>query len=176
MATNLTSGIAKPICRDNQGGLNKEVYIADFNKDITYTEDTDGITILSFTGGTASYYTFEQPNEVGEWTEEATSDVTSQVTRFVGSITLTFYKNDAELKNQINLLMKGDLSILILDRLGNYHLMGKENGVTATTNSSQFGVLYSDPNQATITFTSNESETIAPVDQTSANFNIIPLP
>jgi len=58
-------------CRDSIGGVN-EVYIGNFDSNVTYTTGTNSI-IEGFTGGTVSYYTFEQEVEVSEFTEKVTA-------------------------------------------------------------------------------------------------------
>jgi len=157
-------------CRDNTGGI-QWVAIANFDSTITYTLGTnDVIEGLSAVGPT--YYTFQQEMEVGEFTEKMTASTENGTVVYEQSVTLTMHKLDATLKNTLKLLAQGNLSILILDQRGIYHLMGKQNGVRATEGNSGVGKALSDLNGVTITLSAKEPAPSNEVNQTLAGFVI----
>jgi len=158
-------------CRDSIGGVN-EVYIGNFDSNVTYTTGTNSI-IEGFTGGTVSYYTFEQEVEVSEFTEKVTASTENGTVFYETTLSITLIKNDASLKNIMKLLTKGHLSIIVLDSRGVYHLLGKENGVRANDGTIGVGKAFGDLNGFTLSFLAKESEPANEIDQTLANFSLI---
>lgn len=158
-------------CRDNVGGIQK-AFIGNFDANVTYTEDAESV-ITAFSGATVSYYTFEQENETGEFTEAASISNENGTVFFEQSVTLTFHKVDAALKNQVKLLSQGNLSLLILDQRGSYHLVGKQNGVRVTEVSGGVGKAYGDLNGYVITFLGKEPAPASEIDQDLAQFEIV---
>jgi hypothetical protein len=161
-------------CRDNVGGIQK-AFIGNFDANVTYTEDVDG-TIIAYSGATVSYYTFEQENETGEYLESASISNENGTVFFEQTCTLTFHKVDAALKNQVKLLAQGNLSLLLLDQRGTYHLVGKQNGVRVTEVAGGVGKAYGDLNGYTITFLAKEPQPASQVDQDVAQFDIVANP
>ena len=171
MACIINSGYALD-CRDNIGGI-QEVYIGNFDNNVTYTLGTNDI-VEGFAGGTVSYYTFAQENEVGEFIETMNASTENGTVFFEQNLTLTFHRLNAELKNQLRLLAQGNLSVLILDQRGVYHLMGIQNGVRATEGTSGVGKAYGDLNGVTVTLQGKEPAPANEVDQVLTGLVIIP--
>lgn len=159
-------------CRDSIGGIST-VYIGNFDENITYTTGTNSI-IESFTGGTVSYYTYSQEIEVAEFNESIVASTENGTVVFEQTLSITLHKNNALLKNTLKLLVQGHLSILILDARGTYHLMGKGNGVRASEGTLGLGKAFGDLNGFNLTFMAKEQEPSNEVNQTLANFSIIP--
>lgn len=154
-------------CRDNTGGI-AEVYIGEWNGDsLTYTYGTDNI-IGTFSGTTASFYTFEQEIETGSYTENGQFSTENGTAFYEQTLSITLHKLDASLRNKILLLGQGKWRIIIKDQRGNYWLMGKQNPVRVSASTPGLGKAYGDLNGAIITFTGKEPEPTHQVSSTAA--------
>lgn len=148
-------------CKDNTGGV-QTFYIGSFSSDATYTYDADNI-VTGITSG-ATYYTFEQRNENGEFTSEGQHSVENGTNFWIQTANLIFHKNQASIRNTLLLLAKSSLSVVVKDQNGKYWLMGKQNGAELVASSSNFGKAYGDLNGVTISIEGREP---APADEMS---------
>jgi len=148
-------------CRDNVGGI-QNALIATFDPTVVYTVDVSNQIDTITTSPT--YYTFEQENETGEFTETASISNENGTVFYEQSVTMTFHKATAAIKNQIKLLAQANLSLIILDQAGVYHLVGKQNGVRVTEVAGGVGKAYGDLNGYTVTFMGKEPEPAVTID------------
>lgn len=156
MATSciLTSGYELG-CRDNIGGI-QEVYIGEWNGDsMTYVLGTDNI-IGTFSGTTASFYTFEQEIETASFTENGVFSIENGTSFYEMTLTISLHKLDAALRNQILILGQGKWRIIIKDQRGLYHFMGFQNPVRVSASTPGVGKAYGDLNGAVVTFMGKE--------------------
>lgn len=171
MATCDLSGGKVLGCRDNIGGIS-EVYIGTWNGDsLTYVYGTDNI-IGTFSGATVSFYTFEQEIETGSYQEAGNFSTENGTAFYEQTLTITLYKMDAALRNQIMILGQGKWRVIIRDQRGNYWLMGSQNPVRVSASTPGFGKAYGDLNGAIITFTGKEPLSAYQVS-TSAALSVI---
>ena len=157
-------------CRDSIGGI-KAAYIGNFSSGATYTLDADDI-VTAFSGATAAYYTFEQEMETGEFNQTGAYSTENGTVFFDQQLTLTFHKNDADLRNQLLVLSQANMSVIVEDQRGNYWLMGFQNGVRAVNGSSNTGKAYGDLNGFTITLQGKEPEPAHNISPTASGFPI----
>lgn len=169
MACLLSSGYTLG-CRDNIGGV-LEVYIGNFDSGQTYTLDASDI-ITGFAGSTVSYYTFEQEMETGEFNQTGAYSTENGTVFFDQQLTLTFHKNDADLRNQLLVLSQANMSVIIKDQRGEYWLMGYQNGVRAINGSMNTGKAYGDLNGYTITLQGKEPEPAHNISATASGFPV----
>lgn len=156
MATSciLTSGYQLG-CRDNIGGI-QEVYIGEWNGDaMTYVMGADNI-IGTFSGTTASFYTFEQEIETASFTENGVFSIENGTSFYEMTLTISLHKLEATLRNQILVLGQGKWRIIIKDQRGLYHFMGFQNPVRVSASTPGVGKAYGDLNGAVITFMGKE--------------------
>lgn len=153
MSCLLTSGLPLP-CRESMPGL-KAIYIANFETVSGITTDATNV-VTGITAGT--FYNFALNKEAGEFTENINSSPQNGTVAYEPTINLYLSKYATVLRNQIVLLAKSKLLVIMLDRNGQYWMAGVENGMDCTAGSGVVGKAYlGDPNGWNITFTGQES-------------------
>jgi len=70
------------------------------------------------------------------------------------------------------LLAQGNLSLIVLDQSGVYHLVGMQNGVRVSAIDGGVGKAYGDMNGYTVSFTAKEPQPAVIIDQTAAAFTL----
>tara|TARA_R110000772_G_scaffold16001_3_gene45908 strand:+ start:121 stop:633 length:513 start_codon:yes stop_codon:yes gene_type:complete len=164
MACLLTTGYQLG-CRDSIGGI-QEIYIANFSSGATYSLDAnDNITGVG--GVTASYYTFEQEMETGQFDQTGEYSTEMGTVFFTQDVTVMLHKNDAALRNQLLVLSQANMSVIILDQRGEYWLIGYQNGVRTTAGAMNTGKAFGDMNGVTITLQGKEPEPAYRIDDIS---------
>lgn len=172
MATtcNLSYGYTVP-CK-SVGGV-QAVWIGTWTSGLTYTLDSSaaGITssyntITGFTGATGTFYKFEANLETASLVEAGGFSVENGTAFYTQTCEITLSGGLAQaLVEQINILGKGRWRIVLLDQIGNYWLMGKQNPVNVTAATPGLGKAYGDLNGSVITFEGKEP---APINQISS--------
>lgn len=157
-------------CRDSLGGV-KKVFIGNFDSGQTYTFNADNI-ITAFAGSTVSYYTFEQEMETAEFNQEGQYSTENGTVFFDQQLTLTFHKNDADLRNQLLVLSQANMSVIVEDQRGEYWLMGIRNGVRAISGSMNTGKAYGDLNGFVITLQGKEPHPTHYISPTASGFPV----
>ena len=166
MACVLTSGYQIP-CRQIAGV--QKVFIGTWNdQSLTYGATSGDGTITSFGGATVSFYTFQQPIETSSFTAPAEASIENNAIQYKQALTINVHVLTATLLNQIKILGQGVWRILILDRNGNYFLMGKSGPVQVSAIDGGLGKAGTDLNGATITFNSIEDQMLYAVTSTAA--------
>lgn len=169
MSCLLTTGYSLG-CRA-QAGVTK-VFIGSWTN-MTYQYETDGITIGTFSGATTSFYTFEQTIETANYTSAAEVNNENNAIQYAQSLEITLTNMTATLANQIKVLGQGVWRILILDKQGNYWLMGSTGPVQVSAIASGLGKAGTDLNGATLTFMSKETVALTAVKSSAAQALIV---
>jgi len=169
MSCVLTSGYTLD-CRSIAGI--QAVYIGTWNGSVlsfsASTATANAGEITNFTGGTSSFYKFEQPIETGSLTETGNFNVQNGTAYYDQVVEITCHNTDQSLINKVNTLGRGKWRILVLDVNGNYFLVGKQNPVFVTSVAGGSGKAYGDLNGFTITFTGKEFDVLTQVSSTAA--------
>lgn len=155
MACTITSGLPLQ-CRESMPGVQK-VFITNFENVTGYTLNaTNVITGMTLSPAT-TFYTFNLNKEAGEFLENGTSSPTNGTVAYEPTVNLYLSKYATTIRNQIQLLAKTKLGVIVLDRNNQYWYLGATNGMDATTLSGVVGKAYlSDPNGWNITLTGQE--------------------
>lgn len=140
-------------CKDNTGGVQK-FFIGNFSATTVYSEDSTGV----ITGGTVvpTFYTFEQRNEVGEFTQEGQHSVENGTNFWNQTCNLTLYKYQASIRNLLFTMAQTQLQVIVLDQNGKYFLIGEQNGADMTSSTGSAGKAYGDLNGSTFTLLAKE--------------------
>jgi len=167
MSCILGSGIALG-CKDSLGGI-KEVYIASFENQTTYTYDVNDIvdTVTYPALVTQSFYTFAQRNEAGEFTQTGNHSVENGTNFWSQMVNLVFTKNDAENRNILKVLAQSKLIIIVKDQNDIYWLVGQDNGADLTASTVGAGKAYGDLNGSTVSFEAKEKAPARQISQTA---------
>jgi hypothetical protein len=150
-------------CRDSIGGISI-AYIGNFEANQGYVFNGDN-EITGLTGsGTVSYYKFEQEMETGSFNQEGAYSTENGTIFFNQSLSLTFHKNDADLRNTLLILSQANLSAIVKDQRGEYWLLGLKNGLRVTAGSMNTGKAFGDLNGVILTITGKEPEPAHRID------------
>jgi len=141
-------------CKDSLGGI-KQVYIASFNDAEVFTYDAEDV--IDTATGTEDFYTFEQRNEQGEFTQTGNHSVENGTNFWEQVVSLVFTKNDAADRNTLKVLAQSTLLVIVKDQNGIYWLVGETNGADLTASTASAGKSYSDLNGTTISITGKEA-------------------
>ena len=152
-------------------GVN-EVYIGNFVDGITYTTGTNSI-ITGFSGGTVSYYTYEQDSGDAELLDAPQVDKGNGSVSYQPSATLILKDLNSELRENILALSKARLSMIIKDRRDRYWLLGRDGGMRMSEANISVGKAGTDLYGASLTLMGDENELFQEIDSTAiASFDI----
>jgi len=138
----LTSGIPLA-CQDNVGGI-KNVYIGAFSDSTTFTYDASDViaTVVS----AETYYTFKFRPQTASFGEEGSHSVENGTNFWTQNLTMAFHKMDAAKRNNILLLAKTSMHVIVETQNGDYWWLGLVNGCNLTASSSAAGQSFGDLN------------------------------
>lgn len=150
-----------------QAGVQK-VFIGAWNDtSMGYLYGADNL-ISGFTGTLISAYTFQQPIETSSFSAPGEISTENNAIQYNQTLTINVQGMTAALLNQIKTLGQGVWRILILDKNGNYFLMGKSGPVQVSAIESGLGKAGTDLHGAVITFTAKEDQPIYEVSSAAA--------
>src|ERR1035437_10293961 len=158
-------------CR-SQAGV-QQVFIGPWNGSSLGMTIVTGSTITAFQGSKVSFYTFQQTTETANFTSAAEINNENNAIQYAQTLEITVTNMTPALVNQIKVLGQGAWRIIILDKQGNYWLMGYSGPVQVSALASGLGKAGTDLNGSTITFTSKETQTLVGVDSAAALAYII---
>lgn len=155
MSCQLTQGYTFD-CRNNVGGI-KKVFIAsrDDIDDITLNGD-NVVTAISFAQN--QFYTYDLTRESSNFSETVNTNVQNGTTFYAQSLEIVLNKLQTNTRNEIILLGRNRLCIVVEDNNGRYWMLGFKNGIDLTAGGSASGTAYGDRNGYTLTFTGSENE------------------
>ena len=170
MACNLTTGFAVG-CNDSIGGV-AEFWIANMPEDFAAATDGSGeVTGLSGTGLT--YFKFECTNAQGAsslMNDNPTVNDANGTSFFDQTATYVLNKMEKAKRNEVKMIARAKMSIIIKDNNGTYWLMGETNGVRLVSGENGTGTALGDRNGYSLSFQAQEPEPMPIVTVT------LPLP
>jgi len=137
-------------CRDSFGGV-KRVLLIEFDN-VTAMTETAGV-ITAITKETGKY--FRQYKLVAFTGDAKTSGAHARdagTSSYTQTVSFPVNKMTTSVKQEIELLAKNRLLIIVEDNNGTYWLYGKNFGMMATTTESMTGVQLADRNGYMLTF------------------------
>ena len=155
MACELTTGVSLG-CRDNAGGV-KEFYIANIPATgLGITQDGTGIVTAIAAG--ATYFKYVPRKKTGMWQDEITVNDQNGTVFYSQTATIPLTKMEQAKRNEVMLLAKANLSIIVKDQNDKYWLLGQDNGITLATSQASSGTDYGDRNGYVLNFEGAEPE------------------
>jgi hypothetical protein len=157
MACNLSSGFSLG-CRDNIGGI-KNLYI--LSGSVSSVTASSGA--ISNIAGTGTFFKFELPRNVGDFTETPTPSLENGTVFYSQVTNLAMHKLQASIRNQVKVLVQNpDLKIVVEtnngtdDYVGQFFYVGRYRGSTVTGGTGGTGTAMGDANQYALTFEAME--------------------
>lgn len=142
-------------CSTSKGGI-REVYIADWQKDIFTVGDSAG-TVTALKAETQWYKYYIKKN-TSSFTSTATIDLANGVNYVSTELNLVFTRQETSKRVEMSALLLNDVAVLVVDANNKVWCLGKDNPVNATAGTAESGVAASDGNKYTLTLT-DESDT-----------------
>lgn len=155
MACSLNSG-QQLGCRESIAGI-RTVYFANFENVSAMTESaTNVITGITMSSST-KFYTFDLRRETAQYNEAIQSSIQNGTLFYEGTLAIFLEKAQTSVRNQIQLLAKAKLMAIILDKNGQYWLLGRTNGLDLSGGNVDWGKASGDANGYTLNFISQEA-------------------
>jgi len=160
MACDLTQGFTVG-CNDSAGGI-AEFYFANMPTTFAIVEASGVVSSITSDGVTElSYYKYECTNAQGAastMNDNPTVNAQNGTSYFDQTCTYVLNKMDSAKRNEIKLLSRAKLSVIIKDNNGAYWLMGATNGVRMTAGDNGTGTALGDRNGYSLSFQGQEPE------------------
>ena len=163
MACVLTSGHTLG-CRDAVGGI-KAVYLTELANKDTITATAGNISAFVLADG-KQFWLYELEKETAECVEKIQTSVENGTVFYETELKIMLHKRSVALRNELMLVAQNRLMIMVLDRNGNYWLMGENNGADLSPSESPFGKAMGDASGYSLTFLAKET---APMQTVAAN-------
>lgn len=158
MACDLTTGFTVG-CNDSSGGI-AEFWFSNMPSDFAIAYDASG-QATGITGTGLAYYKYETTNAQGAasvMNDNPVVDSANGTSYFDQTATYVLNKMDNAKRNEVKLLARAKLSIIIKDNNGTYWLMGATNGVRLTAGDNGTGTALGDRNGYSLSFQGQEPE------------------
>lgn len=152
-------------CDVGSGGVAKEVYIIELENIDSVTESSGTLTaITKATGKVFRKYQLVQDTALFE--ESMVGNRPNGTLYYSQKGSIIINKQQVSVRNEILLLAKNNIAIVMQDNNATYRLFGRDQGLALTTGSATTGTAWGDRNGYTLEFTGNERE-LAPFVQDS---------
>lgn len=158
MACILTSGRTEP-CADSLSGL-KAIYLANFIEDSFTVAATEATAINA---ALTEVFKYELIADGNTFVQTPTQDRNTGTTTYEKVLSVVLKKQTQASANELSIVMKSRLVVIIEGRDGSFKIQGIEDG-TYQTGDFQSGGAKSDFNGYNLTFTSTETQPSAYLD------------
>ena len=157
----LTANYSQKDCIEGIGGMPEAYIIESGNAEF---EETAGVITAITNAPTKKWYHYTFAREVCNAKSTLTTNVQNGTQFHAHEIAIVLNKMKSATRNELKLLSKNNVYIIVKDGNGTWWLFGRQNGLDATGGGSDTGTAAGDRNGYTRTFTSNEPEMEIEVD------------
>jgi hypothetical protein len=155
MSCSLTTGYALG-CRDSVGGI-KTIYVQGWNA--TGTVNTNGSgTVTGFTGFSSGFYEYDLTKATSSMTETLNASIENGSIYYTPEVTFTINKLQVAVRNELRLLARNRLLVIVQDNNNRYWLLGSANGLEATAGTAGTGTAFGDRSGYEMTLTGMEPD------------------
>jgi len=154
MSCLLTQGFSLDCLGDNAGGV-KEIYITEKNNVTAITTVSGAISAITMASG-KQFWKYELYSEQGEVQEVATKKPENGTIAHEQSVTIPLYKQETNKRNELYIVAKNRVLIIVKDSNDKYWLYGEGYGLNLITRTATFGKLIDDRNGYELEFTGKE--------------------
>lgn len=163
MSCAITAGYAIDCNKDSLGGL-KGLKIAAKNDIETITETANVISGITMKSG-KKFYNIDLAKSTASFQSAATANVQNGTSFYTETVNVVLNKLKATTSALVDSIVKSSVVIIATDRNGESFLLGRENGLDATTVNAGTGTAGGDRNGYEITLTGEEAK-LSHVDPT----------
>lgn len=154
MSCLLTQGFTLDCLGDNAGGV-KEIYITEFQNATAITTVSGAITAITMAAG-KQFWAYELYSEQGEVSENAIKKPENGTIAHEQSVKIPLYKQETNKRNELYIVAKNRVLIIVKDSNDKYWLYGEGYGLNLVSRLATFGKLIDDRNGYELEFTGKE--------------------
>jgi hypothetical protein len=155
MSCSLTTGYALG-CRDSVGGI-KTIYVQGWNA--TGTVNTNGSgTVTGFTGFSSGFYEYDLTKATSSMTETLNASIENGSLYYTPEVTFSINKLQVAVRNELRLLARNRLLVIVQDNNNRYWVLGAANGLEATAGTAGSGTAFGDRSGYEMTLTGMEPD------------------
>lgn len=144
-------------CDIGSGGVGKECYIIELNNVSAVTESSGTLTAVTKVSGKV-FRKYQLVQDTANAEESIVGNKQNGTLFYSQKITIVINKQQVAVRNEILLLAKNFVSIVIKDNNDTYRLFGRVTGMSLVTGAATTGATWGDRNGYTLEFTGNERE------------------
>ena len=141
MSCSLTTGYALG-CRDSVGGI-KTIYVQSFNPTGSCNANLSG-AVTGFTGyASGGFFEYDLNKATSSLTETLNASEKGSV-YYTPEVTFTINKLQVAVRNELRLLVRNRVIVIVQDNNNRYWLLGADNGLEATAGTAGTGTAFGD--------------------------------
>lgn len=150
-------------CGQGAGGV-KTFWIIEFDNVSSVAESSGLVSAITKVTGKV-FRKYQLVLETSHEEEAIVGNRANGTLYYSQSLTMIINKQQLAVRNEILLMSRTQVMIVVEDNNSTWRLYGRENGLTATTGNVTSGTAWADRNGYEITFTGNEEELAPFVDE-----------
>jgi hypothetical protein len=156
MSCSLTTGYALG-CRDSIGGI-KAIYVQAFNATGSVNVNATN-TVTGFTGYSASgFFEYDLTKATSSMTETLNASIENGSIFYAPEVTFTINKLQVAVRNELRLLARNRLLVIVQDNNSRYWVLGSANGMEATAGTAGTGTAFGDRSGYELTLSGMEPD------------------
>jgi hypothetical protein len=156
MSCSLTTGYALG-CRDSVGGI-KTIYVQSFNPTGSCNTNGSG-SVTGFTGyASGSFFEYDLTKATSSMTETLNASIENGSLFYTPEVTFTINKLQVLVRNELRLLARNRLLVIVQDNNNRYWVLGAANGLEATAGTAGTGTAFGDRSGYEMTLTGMEPD------------------
>jgi len=156
MSCSLTTGYALG-CRDSVGGI-KTIYVQAFNPTGSCNANLSG-AVTGFTGyASGSFFEYDLTKATSSMTETLNASIENGSLFYTPEVTFTINKLQVAVRNELRLLARNRLLVIVQDNNSRYWVLGAANGLEATAGTAGTGTAFGDRSGYEMTLTGMEPD------------------
>jgi len=155
MACILTSGRTLA-CRDAIGGI-KKIYITELENKNVLTASAGTISAFTLLTG-KQFWSYDLIKETAEYDQKIVTSTENGTVFYETELKIMLHKTSVATRNELKLIAQNRLMVIILDRNGDYWLMGEVNGADLMPSSAKSGKAFGDFNGYELVLSAKETD------------------
>ena len=156
MSCSLTTGYALG-CRDSVGGI-KTIYVQSFIPTGSCNANLSG-SVTGFTGyASGGFFEYDLTKATSSLTETLNASIENGSVYYTPEVTFTINKLQVAVRNELRLLVRNRVIVIVQDNNNRYWLLGSANGLEATAGTAGTGTAFGDRSGYELTLTGMEPD------------------
>ena len=156
MSCSLTTGYALG-CRDSVGGI-KAIYVQSFIPTGSCNANLSG-AVTGFTGyASGGFFEYDLTKATSSLTETLNASIENGSIYYTPEVTFTINKLQVAVRNELRLLVRNRVIVIVQDNNSRYWLLGSANGLEATAGTAGTGTAFGDRSGYELTLTGMEPD------------------